>query len=257
MTHELNRGTGIAGVILALFLCAFFLFLSSPAQANQKTTLNFACSHFPPYLVENNKRRGISIDLISAAFAATGKKTKFSFYPWKRAYQLVKDGKAHALCGCSYRPDREEIFLFSDMLGHVSQGVFRKSSKDNRPISILEDLDGLSVATIRGYALQRELEARNIPNTGVLDEKQLIKMLLSDRINSIYAYKDIILYNMALLGKTEPLDYSELSSQPQYLCFSRQIEGNAMALKAFNKGLRMIRLTGEYQTIRSRYLSLN
>ncbi len=253
----MHKGTSNAGLIFALVFSVLFLSLPLSVQASQKSPLMFACSHFPPYLIENGDNQGINIDLISAAFAATGQKTEFNFYPWKRAYQLVKDGQAHSLCGCSYRPDREKIFLFSDMLGHISQGVFRKSASDNRLISKLEDLNGLSVATIRGYALQKELEARNIPNTGVLGEKQLVKMLLSERIDSIYAYKDVILYDMALLGKTEPLDYSELSSQPHYLCFSRQIAENALAVKAFNKGLRIIRLTGEYKAIRSRYLSLN
>ncbi|MEP5699415.1 MAG: hypothetical protein ABJN43_12385, partial [Sneathiella sp.] len=112
-------------------------------------------------------------------------------------------------------------------------------------------------ATIGGYALQQELENNDIASTGVVDETQLVKMLLTSRIDSIYAYRDVILFRLSHLGETENLDYSEISSQPHYACFSRAIANSKTVQEDFNKGLRYIRMTGQYNKIRAKYLSLN
>lgn len=247
-----NRKFYLAILFLSAFVC-----LTPTSIYAQNKPLHFACSNFPPYIFENRERPGISLEIISAALAVTGRKANFQFYPWKRAFNLVENGKADALCGCSYRKTRETKFYFSDMLGVISQGIFRKQSIASSRISTLSDLGGLSVATIGGYALQKELEKKGIASTGVVDEMQLVKMLITSRIDSIYAYRDVVLFRLSRLGETENLDYSEISSQPHYACFSRTIANSKTVQEEFNKGLRYIRMTGQYDKIRAKYLSLH
>ncbi|MCG8492329.1 MAG: transporter substrate-binding domain-containing protein [Sneathiellales bacterium] len=239
-----------------LILLLLFAPLSANAQ-RQSEAVRFACSNFPPYNIETGGNRGISVEVISAAMRTAGIPIKFEFFPWNRAFSLVRRGEYDALCGCSYRQEREGIFAFSDTLGNVSQGVFRRPETSNITVRTLADLQKVNVATIRGYALQKELELAKIKTTPVDDEAQLIRMLISEHVNAIYAYRDTILYDLGRMNISTPLDYTEISAQPHYVCFSKINPEFKYLQQKFNRGLRIIKMSGEYERIRSRYISVN
>jgi len=236
------------------------LLLFAPFSANaqrQAEPVRFACSNFPPYNIATGSDRGISVEVISAAMRTAGISPKFDFFPWNRAYSLVRRGEYQALCGCSYRPEREGLFAFSDTLGNVSQGVFRLPASNNKSVQTLSDLESQNVATIRGYALQKELELAKVTTTPVDDEGQLIRMLISKHVNAVYAYRDNILYHLNRMGISKQLEFSEISSQPHYVCFSKVNPEYEYLQEKFNKGLRIIKMSGKYTQIRSQYLSVN
>ncbi|MFT6558698.1 substrate-binding periplasmic protein [Sneathiella sp.] len=232
-------------------------FVSVVSASETTPDLKFACNHFPPYNFKNQTASGMNVDVIKAALANQGRKASFDFFPFSRAMALVKNGDYDAVCGCSYREERETSFFFSDMLGNISQGVFRKKKNAEQSINSLSKLKGQTVATITGYVLQKELNENDIENVGVKDEIQLIRMLESDRVKNIYAYRDIILYDLNLMGLELPLDYSEISTQPNYVCISRKIPDGDRVLNEFNRGLRAIKSSGLYSRIRAEYLTVN
>lgn len=246
----------MSGFLRLLILILLFAPISANAQ-KQEAPVRFACSNFPPYNIATGSDRGISVDVISAAMRTAGISLKFDFFPWNRAYSLVRRGEYDALCGCSYRQEREGLFAFSDTLGNVSQGVFRLPDNSGKIVQSLSDLQTLNVATIRGYALQKELELAKVKTTPVDDEAQLIRMLISQHVNAIYAYRDTILYDLNRMSISKQLEYSEISSQPHYVCFSKVNPQFEFLQEKFNRGLRIIKMSGEYSRIRARYLSLN
>ena len=111
----------------------------------------------------------------------------------------------------------------------------------------------MSVATVRGYTLQKELVRSDIKNLGVLDNRQLLQLLLNKRVDAIYAYRDVIRYEQQKLETSEKLSYFEISSQPNYVCVSKAVENSEAIVKDINKGLRIIRGNGLYQQIREKY----
>ncbi|MEH6402972.1 MAG: transporter substrate-binding domain-containing protein [Sneathiella sp.] len=239
-----------------LFLL-IFAYPISLANAQDIDKINIACGVFPPFKMEDTLSPGVDLEVISAAFGAIGKVANFSFYPYKRAYAFAKSGQVDALCGCSYRPEREEIFEFSDLLGTLSQGIFLNNSYTGPTVATLKNLQGMSVATVRGYALQKELERSGIKNVGVLDNHQLLQLLLNKRVDAIYAYRDVIRYEQQKLDASEKLTYFEISSQPNYVCVSKAVKNSEAIVKDINKGLRIIRGNGLYQQVQDKYFPKN
>ncbi len=241
----------------SIILFALFMMGVGVVNADENRKLHMACGPFPPYKIENPDQPGIDIEVMKAAWSATNWNAQYDFYPWKRAAALVKEGSSDGLCGCSYRTDREKAFRFSDVMGLHSQGVFLKNKAFNERIRVINDLQGMTVATVRGYAIQKEMDTLGIKNTGVSDDKQLVAMLLNDRVDAIYAYRDVILYNLDKQNKVNQVVYYEISSQPYYVCISRAIPDSRQIVDDLNRGMRIIRQNGEYQKIWRSYLAIN
>lgn len=243
--------------IISFFLTTYLLLFVTALQAQEKRSINLACGPFPPFKIENSDKPGIDIDVIKASFLAVGRETKYSFFPWKRAVALTSNGSVDGLCGCSFTPERETSFRFSDIMGHHSQGIFTKSNRVGPRIKSLKDLKKLSVATVRGYVIQSELKALGIENVGVLDHRQLVSMLLNDRVDAVYAYRDVFLYNLMRESDSDLIDYIELKSQPYYACISRAIPDSVSITNDLNQGLRIVRHNGQYQKIWQSYLGFD
>lgn len=242
----------------SLVFLFFFIALSAPKNAHSDEPVQLACTNFPPFKIqsniENQPHSGIDLDVVSAAMAVTERTAQFAFYPWKRTVSMVEKGTADALCGCDYRPEREEKFIFSDMLGLHSQGIFVNANSSIRNVDTLDQLKGKTIATVRGYALEKALE--NYPTIKLMranDDAQLLKLLLNGRVDAIYAYRDVIYYQQTLINQTSNIHYFELSSKPYYLCFSRTAKNIDQTIRAFNRGLRHIRHDGTYSAIRQKY----
>lgn len=244
-------------ILSGLFITILLGWFIQSADAQDKQTVKMACTNFPPYKIKESDGEahgGIDLDVMRAAFAQTNRNVEFTFYPWKRSVAMVTKGQADALCGCSYRPEREKDFIFSDMLGEHSQGVFINENSDIETIDNLQNLKGLTIASVRGYAVSEELKQnKNIESLEINDDKQLLGLLNANRVDAIYSYRDIILYRMSFNSNAKKVRYFELSKQPYYLCFSRTKENISSVVDDFNKGLRTIRFNGAYQAIWNKY----
>ena len=243
-----------------LFLPAIilFLFAAMPSFAQNKETVKMACANFPPYKIKaknsSEPDSGIDLDVMRAAFKETGYEVEFEFYPWKRTVAMVERGQADGLCGCAYRPEREEHFIYSDMLGEHSQGVFLSEDSTLQIADGLDDFAGKTIAAVRGYAVHKELkEKTNIKAIEANDDSQLLRLLLNKRVDAIYSYRDILLYRLSFNTDAKKIRYFEFNSQPYYLCFSRAKTDSKQLVEDFNKGLRTIRFNGAYQSIWEKY----
>lgn len=240
--------------ICILYILAGFLGSATAAER----TLALACTHFPPYKIQapsnDAAHSGIDLDIMRAAFAKVGYDVDFDFYPWKRTVQMAKKGQVDGLCGCNYRPEREQDFIFSDTMGNHSQGVFINASSPIKEISSLNDLAGQSVAVVRGYTIHKELSKHpDIQAVETNNDRQLLRMLNADRIDAAYSFRDIILYRMSHNSAARKVRYFELDSQPYYLCFSRYRDGIEKIKDDFNRGLRTIKYDGTYKAIWQKY----
>lgn len=239
-------------------LLAFFAVPWLSTQTAASPFAHLACTNFPPFKIESTTtgapHSGIDLDIIEQAFGVTGQTVSFDFYPWKRAVAMVQKGKAHALCGCDYRPEREEEYIYSDMVGFHSQGVFVTADSPITDVQSLHDLSGKTIGTVRGYALEKTLaDMPNIKIAPANNGDQLLSQLLNKRVDAIYAYRDVILYRQKLSTHAGDIRYFELKSLPYYVCFSRNIPEIRTVVDAFNQGIRTIRFNGIYDDIRQTY----
>ncbi|OUR76959.1 hypothetical protein A9Q83_12065 [Alphaproteobacteria bacterium 46_93_T64] len=241
-------------LFLVLVLIPFFVF-PTLAQSQSLRELQFACAVFPPFNTDNKEEPGITQEVLAAALKTVNRSVKFHTFPFKRALEITKYGKVDALCGCSYTAERENSFHYSDMLGILHQGIFVSSNYSGKKIRTLKDLGDIQVGTVRGYATERELEKLGMKVMSFVDSKQLALMLLTGRIDAIYAYKNVILYELKKLNSKTKFAYYNLSSQPYYTCISKAITNPYALLRDLNQGLRVVRSNGIYQGIWNKYSS--
>lgn len=235
-----------------------FLLTLLPAEnviADTDRPITMACSSFPPYKIENpgSGPKGIDVDIMLEVFALTERKVDYKFYPWKRSVKLVEQGKVDGLCGCSYHPDRDQNFIFSDILGQLSQGVFLSDKVSLNEFNSVADLKDLSVASVRGYAVHKELIEHGINAYEATNDDELLTLLENDRVDAVYSYRDTVLFALANRGKSGHVTYRELVSNPYYFCFSKKSDQAQSILSDVNHALRTLRHNGTYEKIRKKY----
>ncbi len=81
--------------------------------------IHIANGEWPPYQSEQLKNFGFISQITSEAFASEGIKVKYTFFPWKRAYEQVKKGNIDGAIFWIWNEDRDKIFYFSDLLVEV------------------------------------------------------------------------------------------------------------------------------------------
>lgn len=216
---------------------------------------DLACPDFAPFKMTGipDSRPGIDVEVLSAVFAGLREPITFQPMPWKRGLELARAGRVDGLCGCSYLPEREQEFLFSDVLGEHHQGLFTHGGANRQWLLTLADLKGLTVAVVRGYALQKDLRDTGAEVMEVVDDAQLVKVLSSGRVDAVYTYRDVFRYHARQSGRTEIFLYHPVRSEPYYLCLSRAVPAAADLMTRFNRGLQDLRQQGLYQKIWDSY----
>lgn len=65
------------------------------------------------YLGSDGHPEGINVEVIDRIFSDLGVPYEIRFYPWSRAWAMVKNGAADAVLSVSYKDDREESLFFT------------------------------------------------------------------------------------------------------------------------------------------------
>lgn len=228
---------------------------SSGQAKEQSRPVRLACNVFPPQkiaLPTETDFPGYDIELIQAAFDARKIKTEFAFFPWKRAYLLVKSGEYDALCSCSWLPERDQDFWYSQEMGRVAKGVF---TLDYQGFKNLEDLRGKTIGVVSGYNLEAELKAAGVfAIHSVVADDLLLNLLIYRRVEAIYSYENTIRSLLKERHDSRLIRFQELESAPYYLCVSRALNDGQSMIKEFNLGMKFLRDTRRYEQIIQRYL---
>tara|TARA_E500000318_G_scaffold104119_1_gene109795 strand:- start:559 stop:1470 length:912 start_codon:yes stop_codon:yes gene_type:complete len=248
-------------------LCfAILVAIQSPAHAQNSlmspagkhTTVTLACNPFPPSKIAGTASEpGYDVEILRAAFATRNITLITPFYPWKRAYFLARTGQVDGLCSCSYLPEREKDFLFSDLLGHVRVAVYatRQDIVDN--VNTIEDARNMTVGVVNGYSLEASARDAGLDIIMANSEATLVNLLLSRRLDAVLSFKSPIDYLIKHGGNTMP-DISSLKTKiiannPYYSCITKNIDGSEELMAQFNLGLQTIRNNGLYENILAKY----
>lgn len=235
-----------------------------PAFATDNVTdkldreVTLACNVFPPSKIANRKSEpGFDVEILRAAFAASGVRLNTPFYPWKRAHFLAEQGLVDGLCSCSYLPEREATFEFSAPIGLQHVGFF---VLDPDVISGIETLDqalGLTIGVVAGYNLEKFAREAGLDTISANSEKGLFALLRGGRIDAIYAFHE----TMTTMVKNHNREtnenlttfYRETAAYPYFSCLSKKAGNAAMIADLLNSGLEKIKTTGHYNSILERY----
>lgn len=212
---------------------------------------------WPPFISEDSPTKGLSMEIISAAFEAEGYTVKLEIVPWARAVDGVKTGEKDILAGVWFTEERAKDFLYGEKF-ITNEIKFVKKKGDSFEYNGLESLKGKTVGTINGYSYEPVfMDSTGFTKVPVGDTVQNIRKLIEGRID--LTLEDTIVLS-ALLQKEDPtlLDQIEFTKEAltsNSLCVATGI-GNPRSeeiINAYNKGLETIKGNGVYDKILSNY----
>jgi ABC-type amino acid transport substrate-binding protein/signal transduction histidine kinase len=148
---------------------------------------------YPPfYFNEDGKQTGLIKDYLDLIEEKTSFKFNYISDSWENILQGTKEGTIDLIPLAAKTTKRETFLNFSNKHIKLSDYIF---SKHKTIIENLENLDGKTIAIIRGYALNEFMKVK-YPNVKIL----LVDSIL-ESIDAIYTNKaDFLISNLAIIN---------------------------------------------------------
>jgi polar amino acid transport system substrate-binding protein len=243
--------------IKTLLSSAVFLILSLAAGSATTDTVKIAVGEWPPYFSENAEGYGTYAQVVTRAFELEGVTVEYGFFPWKRALLQTQSGLWHASAGWGKTRDREPFFHFCDAVLVEREHFFYAT---DRPVEAqsLQDLSGLSLGVIDGAALGEEL--KELVSSGQITVfhqstlEDLFKMLDVGRIDVVMGNEKVAADALAsAFVDQETKRFKALENVTVLwdyrVIVSKKIENGEDLCARFNRGLRKLHDTGEYDRL--------
>jgi polar amino acid transport system substrate-binding protein len=241
-------------------LLLLWLWIGSAAPGLAEERIRIAIGEWPPLIGAELPGYGVVPRLISEVFAAEGITVEYGFFPWKRSYQQVKQGRWHASAIWGRTPEREADCLFSEVV--YSDELVLYYHRDHPvawdgTLAGAEALRGLTIGIALGSAKAPVLEQAEqrgwIRYESGSDELVNLRKLAARRIAAVDIAKGTGRY--LLLQRLSPAEREVLRHTEPYqrwdyhLIFSRQLKENRHYLALFDRGLRRLKADGRYAVL--------
>jgi len=219
---------------------------------------------WPPYLSQALPNGGFATKIITEAFFEQGINVEIGYYPWKRSYNYALTGKDPAgktwngTMVWVHTDDRAKSFFYSDAVV-VDEEVLFYLSKSPLHWKSVSDLEGKTLGGTAHTAYpafeKAEKQGRlTIQRGGNYDT--LLKRVYNLKIEAAPIVKQVGLYY--LKHNFSPAEQKQFSYSPTviekryyHLILSKNVEGNAELMEAFNKGLAQLHRSGRYKQLLS------
>jgi len=212
---------------------------------------------WPPYMGPRLKDNGFLPEILVEAFDRSGYTVTVEFRPWARALSDVKKGDKDILCGAYYTQEREEFLAYSQPIGEVQDALFMKEGR-NITYQQLTDLKPYKIGVVRGASHGKAFDAADFLNKEeVTHNGQNIRKLLVDKIDVMAGPRDVINF---IIKRDYPQFIDKivvvnppLSTNKLYFGFSKKVAGYQELLKAFSKGLELIKKDGTHDYLAKKH----
>lgn len=184
----------------------------------------------PKEMVVDGYLTGIHIELIREAADRLNLSVTFIAFPWPRAIDMVKTGRADAITFMSPTEERKRFgyFLTGNILSTAPVGLVTLKETALR-IGFSGDLRALElykIGTIRGYSYGDAFDHATWlqKDSGATNDRQLLRKLQAGRFEIVAAYIHDISYQaqtMGILGDIKMLRPYLSQGQANYLVFSK------------------------------------
>lgn len=238
---------------LLLWACLF-----QPALGEER--IRIAIGEWPPFIGESLPHYGVVPQLISEAFASQGVGVDYGFFPWKRAYEEVKQGRWHGSAIWGRTPEREVDCLFSAVVYSDAVVLFYNRAKPiawDGSLATAQQLNGLRIGIPLGSAKTPVLAQAErlgwVQYEVSGDELTNLRKLAARRIDAVDIVKGS--GSHVLNQQLSAEERSQITTTPPYqtwdyhLILSRQFPESERYLRLFDRGLQQLKDSGRHQQI--------
>jgi polar amino acid transport system substrate-binding protein len=239
-------------------LALAMLLLALPARAE---TLRLAIEDgYAPYVDLKAPNGGMAVEIAREAFRRAGHAVELVQVPWKRGYELVRQGEVFGTLPWAETPERVADHHASAALFDATDYFFSRRDWP-REVAAADDLAGLRLCRPLAYGLfhyRALIDAGRVRHEMPSDMKQCFRMLAAGRVDLVWAERN---EGLAAAAETpggtgavrrQPLVALEVS---MHLLASRVAPRTPAVLAAFNRSLAAMRADGVTQAIIDRDLA--
>lgn len=237
---------------------AFLFFCGMLLPAGVVSALSIVAKEEAPYMSRKLPDQGLSAKLVRTALERAGYTANFAFESWPRAYEGAEIGVYDIVGSIWFTEERDKDFAFSSpYLFHEIKFIKRKSDQDIK-FESLDDLDGLIIGTLKGYAYQDDfVKSRKfvkLPQNYLL--QNLLKLSLGE-LDLTLGEERKIRYEMNefMKGSIKDLEIlpKALIRRGTHIAVSRNHPDHKKIIAAFDKAMEAMRTDGSYDKIVSEY----
>lgn len=241
---------GIIGII-ALFLTA------CPCRGFDGEHLSLATLNWAPYVGEDLEEYGFTTEIVTRVFAHAGYRTSIAFMPWVRVLRHVARGDYDAMYPAYFSEERSRAYALTEPFAQSPLVLFKRK-QNSIAYTCLRDLEGYRIGVVRGYVNSPAFDAaayleKEPTNSDESNLRKLyrgrIDLAVVDLYTAQYLLEDCIPEAREAL---EPMD-PPLQIKPLYVGISREVDGYASIVAAFNRSLRFLSENGALEAIRKRH----
>jgi len=189
--------------------------------------------------------------IITEAFALEGVTVIYKWVPWKRAYEITKEGGYDATPTWVPTPEREQDFYFSNTI-LVNQKVFFHLKSFPFDWETIKDLQGMKIGGTLGYTYGEAVKEGKLTVDWVPRDFQNFRKLAAGRIQIFPQEFDVGYAYIHDLPPEHAEQAALLTHHPKplletthHLIFSKQVAKNQRLLELFNKGLKTLKESGK------------
>lgn len=255
---------------MRIIFCIYFLSFSSHIYSDT-LQLKAATLEYPPYQYTlNGKPTGFSIDIINEASSRLNDtKIEFSFYPWKRAVFLTKNGDSDLLFNAGKSEDRKIWGKYTQtVLIHQDYVLFKKRGTHIELKSDYSNANLYSIAVRSGYLYGTRRFRDALDNNRFLGVEysestiQSVNMLLGGRVDIFVGDHLPVMHYLKSNGLINDIEIIKDATQiesnlivlkwPTYLLFNKQNVTDSF-IEQFDKTLAEMKQDGTYKKLYDKY----
>ncbi|MFT7772252.1 substrate-binding periplasmic protein [Roseateles sp.] len=231
---------------------------AQPAGRLARVTIGAENDWFPYSGERDGRAQGMTVELVTAAFAAMGVEVKFELLPYARCMAQTRNGM---LAGCFNTTrtaliENDYLWPAKPMFNERFLIYARADDPHTGPPLQVRDLEGQQVAVTRGYEYGSEFDANpRVLRVVTSHDENNFQVVLRGRARYTLApeanTRALLVRRPEMVGQFKVV--GALSYFGIYTTFSRQHPDARAALAAFDEGMRVINANGVARAIQERW----
>lgn len=210
---------------------------------------------WPPYA--DAQGRGLSTDIVTAAFAVAGLEVAIETKPYARVLRELESGQLDAGYNVVPQTSTEQRFIFGSVPVLTATVSFYYAPGAVKPYRSVADIPtGTTIASIIDYEYGDQFEAQRsrFREYKVMRQSQIIRMLMAGRVDMAVMYDRVVEYTLNRMDlPADTLVRGALNhTSDVYVAFSRKNPRSAEYAELLDQGLLEIRRNGVYDQILNR-----